>query len=170
MTWRPGKLSRERMEERRREGARLLRGGKLSDAAIARQLGVSRTAVEKWDQALKDGGLRGLRRRKATGRPPKLDRKQQSQLKRLLKRGAFAAGFESNRWTLGRVRQLIKQEFDVAYHRNYLNRLLRKLGLSPQVPLPRAMERDEELVRAWIERDWPRIKKGAAQRLRNSVF
>ena len=170
MAWKPAKLSREQMEERRREGARLIRDGKLSRAAIARQLGVSRRAVENWAEALKAGGLRRLRRRRATGRPSKLDREQQRQLKRLVKRGALAAGFESDRWTLARVRQLIKQEFDVVYHRNYLNRLLRKLELSPQVPLPRAVERDEELIRAWIEHDWPRIKKGAAQRRRNRVF
>lgn len=147
------------MEERRREGARLIRRGKLSRAEIARQLGVSRRAVENWAQTLKAGGLRRLRRRKASGRPPKLSPAQQSQLKRLVRRGALAAGFESDRWTLARIRQLINQEFKIVYHRNYLNRLLRKLGLTPQVPLLRAVERDEELIRAWIEHDWPRIKK-----------
>lgn len=158
------------MEERRREGARLIRAGQLSRAAIARQLGVSRMAVTKWATALETGGLRRLRRHAATGRPAKLDRDQQRQLKRLIKRGALAAGFESDRWTLARVRQLISREFEVGYHRNYLNRLLRKLGLSPQVPLPRAVERDEKLVQAWLEQDWPRIKKGAAQRRGNSIF
>lgn len=158
------------MEERRREGARLIRAGRLSHTVIARQLSVSRQAVENWAEALKAGGVRRLRRRRATGRPSKLNREQQRQLKRLVKRGALAAGFASDRWTLARMRQLIKQEFQVVYHRNYLNRLLRKLGLSPQVPLPRAVERDEVLIRAWLEHDWPRIKKGAAQRRRNRVF
>jgi putative transposase len=170
MIWKPAKLSREQMEERRREGARLIRRGKLSRAEIARQLGVSRRAVENWAQTLKAGGLRRLRRRKASGRPPKLSPAQQGQLKRLIRRGALAAGFESDRWTLARIRQLINQEFKIVYHRNYLNRLLRKLGLTPQVPLPRAVERDEELIRAWIEHDWPRIKKGAAQRREHRVF
>lgn len=127
-------------------------------------------AVTKWAKALEAGGLRRLRRHSATGRPAKLDREQQRQLKRLIKCGALAAGFESDRWTLARVRQLIKREFEVVYHRNYLNRLLRKLGLSPQVPLPRAAERDEKLVRAWLEHDWPRIKKGTASRRGNRVF
>jgi transposase len=170
MIWQPAKLSREQMEERRLEGARLIKRGKWSRAAIARQLGVSRRAVENWAKALKAGGLRRLRRRKASGRPVKLSAEPQRELKRLLKRGALAAGFESDRWTLARVQQLIKREFEIVYHRNYLNRLLRKLDMSPQVPLPRAMERDEELIRAWLEHDWPRIKKGAAQRRKNRVF
>jgi len=158
------------MEERRRAGAQLIRSGKLSHAAIARELGVSRVTVVEWARILEVQGLRGLRRRMASGRPAKLTIEQQRALKRLVKRGALAAGFESDRWTLARVRHLIQQQFEVAYHVNYLNRLLRKLGLTPQVPLPRAMERDEDLIRAWIEHDWPRIKKGAAQRRKDRVF
>lgn len=170
MVWNPAKLSREQMEERRLEGARLIKRGTLSYAAIARQLGVSREAVRSWAKALAAGGRRRLRRHRAPGRPPKLSPDQRRALKRLLKRGALAAGFESDRWTLARVQQLIKREFGIVYHLNYLSRLLRKLGLSPQVPLPRAVERDEELIRAWIEHDWPRIKKGAAQRRKNRVL
>jgi transposase len=170
MTWKPTKLSREQLEERRLAGARLIRRGKVSLAAIARQLGVSREAVRNWAKQLEAGGLRRLRRREPTGRPPKLSPAQRRELKRLLKRGALAAGFASDRWSMRRVRQLIQQEFGIVYHPKYLNRLLRKLGWSPQVPLPRAVERDEALIRAWLKQDWPRIKKGAAQRRNNSVF
>jgi transposase len=170
MTWKPAKLSREQMEERRLEGGRLIKRGEMSHAAIARQLGVSRAAIWNWAKQLEAKGLRGLRRRKPPGRPAKLSPRQRRELKRLLKRGAQAAGFASDRWSLGRVQQLIKQEFGIVYHPKYLNRLLRKLGWSPQVPLPRAVERDEALIQAWLEHDWPRIKKGAAQRRNNRVF
>jgi hypothetical protein len=50
----------------------------------------------------------------------------------------------------------------VRYHWAYLSVKLRELGWSPQVPEVQARERDEELIRAWIERDWPRIKKSSA--------
>src|SRR6202035_1990596 len=36
------------------------------------------------------------------------------------------------------------------------------LGFSPQKPTRRALERDEERIRAWIEQDWPRVKKRRA--------
>jgi transposase len=170
MGWKPTELSREQMEERRRAAAPLIRHSKLSHAAIARELGVSRVTVVHWARTLKTQGLRGLRRRKASGRPAKLTAEQHRELKRLVKHGALAAGFESDRWTLARVRQAIKQKFDVVYHEHYLGRLLRKLGLTPQVPLPRAVERDEALIGAWIAHDWPRIKKGAAQRRKHRVF
>jgi transposase len=65
---------------------------------------------------------------------------------------------------------LIKREFDVTYHPNYLNRLLRKLGFSPQKPMPQAIEQEKELVEAWLLGDWPRIKKVTSSRGKNRVL
>jgi len=170
MAWKPKRLTRTQLEERRRAGARLLRAGKLSHAEISRRLGVSRAAISQWAGYLAAGGLRALRRRKPSGRPARLTRAQKQALRRWLRRGALAAGFATDRWTMGRVRQLIEREFGVRYHRNYINRLLAGLGWSRQQPLPRGRERDEELIRAWLAHDWPRIKKGAAIRRKHRVF
>jgi transposase len=170
MTWQPSSLTRGQMEERRLAGARLLRSQRFSQAEIAEQLGVSRAAVNQWAQQLEAGGLRQLRQHKAPGRPAKLSRKQQKRLLRLLKKGAQKAGFETNRWTLPRIQTLIVREFGVTYHEKYLNRLLRKLDWTPQVPLPRAQERDENLIAAWLQHDWTRIKKSAAARRRNRLL
>jgi len=167
MTWKPSYLTREQMEERRLEGGRLLKEGKLSQAEISRHLGVSRATVSDWAKILKAKGIGGLQSRKAVGSQSKLSKPQKEKLKRMLDRGALACGFPTDRWTLERVRQLIQREFEVSYHRNYLNRLLRQLGFSPQKPLPQAIEQEEELVQAWLQRDWPRIKKVAAARRRN---
>ncbi|MGI0015643.1 MAG: IS630 family transposase [Nitrososphaera sp.] len=170
MTWKPSYLTREQMEERRLEGGRLLQAGKLSQAEIARQLGVSRATVSEWAKTVEANGLQGLRSRKAAGSPSKLSQAQKVKLKRMLDRGALAYGFPTERWSLERVRQLIQEKFGISYHPNYLNRLLRKLGFSPQKPLPQAVEQEEELVQAWLQRDWPRIKKVAAARRRNRVL
>ena len=167
MTWKPKYLSREQMEERRLEGGRLLKEGKMSQAEIARHLGVSRATVSDWAKIVKATGIRGLRKKKAPGSEAKLSNVQKEKLKRKLDRGALACGFTTDRWTLERVRQLIEKEFKVSYHRNDLNRLLRQLGFSPQKPLPQAVEQDKELVEAWLQQDWPRIKKVAAARRRN---
>lgn len=169
MTWKPSYLTREQMEERRLEGGRLLKEGKLSQAEISRQLGVSRATVSEWAKIVKSKGIRGLRKRKAVGQS-KLSKRQKEQLKRMVDRGALASGFPTDRWTLARVRQLIQREFGVSYHPNYLNRLLRQLGFSPQRPLPQAVEQEQELVEAWVQRDWPRIKKVAAARRRHRIL
>jgi len=170
MTWKPSYLTREQMEERRLEGGRLLKAGKIRQAEIARKLGVSRAAVSDWSKTVKTKGIRGLRKKKTNGRQSKLNAQQKQQLKYMLDRGALTNGFVTDRWTLGRVRQLIWQKFEVAYHPNYLNRLLRNLGYSPQKPLPQAIEQKKALVEAWLQRDWPRIKKVAAAGRRNRVL
>ncbi len=158
------------MEERRLEGGRLLKEDKLSQAEIARHLGVSRATVSDWAKVVKAKSIEGLRSRKAPGSQSKLSKPQKEKLKRLLDRGALACGFPTDRWTLERVRQLIQKEFKVSYHPNYLNRLLRQLGFSPPRPLPQAIEQERELVEAWLEQDWSRIKKVAAARRRNRVL
>lgn len=171
MIWQPSHLTRGQMEERRRSAARLLRRRKrLSQAEIARRLGVSRASVSDWAHQLAAGGLRQLRRRQASGRPRKLTHEQEKRLRRLLRRGAKAAGFPTNRWTLKRIQSLIQCEFQVIYHPNAVARVLQRWDWSPQVPLPRAQERDEELIQAWLAHDWPRIKKSAAARRRYRIL
>jgi transposase len=54
---------------------------------------------------------------------------------------------------------VIAGRFGVRYHVDHVPRLMRRLGFSPQRPERRARERDEDAIRAWIERDWRRIKK-----------
>ena len=158
------------MEERRLEGGRLLKAGKLSKAEVSRYLGVSRATVGEWAKSIEVKGIRGLRKRKAVGSASKLSNPQKEKLKKKLDRGALASGFPTDRWTLERVQKLIKKEFGVIYHLNYLNRLLRKLGFSPQKPLPQAVEQEKELVEAWLQGDWPRIKKVTASGRKNRVL
>jgi putative transposase len=168
MTWTPLHLTREQMEERRLKGAQLLKAGKLSQAEIARRLGVSRTAVTHWAHQL--DSAQPLQLRVAPGRPPKLTAAQQRTLKRLLKRGARAAGFPTERWTLRRIQQVIEREFGVAYHEHSLSDVLAGLGWSLQQPLARAQERDKDIIQAWLAQDWSRIKKGATTWRRHRVF
>ncbi len=151
-------------------GGRMLKAGKLSQAEIARQVGVSRATVSDWAEAVEAGGLRALRQRKAKGGLSKLTPEQQQKLKRDLGRGALKCGFPTDRWTLRRVAELIQREFGVHYHPNYLNRLLHRLGYSAQKPLARAAEQERELIQAWLDHDLPRIKKVAAAVRRNRVL
>ncbi len=139
----------------------------MTQVQIARYLGVSEAAVSKWKKKLTEKGPQALEMQTATGRPPKLDQEAQQHLVEKLKQGALAAGFPTEQWTQARVKKVIQQEFGVCYHQNYISRLLKELGWSVQKPDPRALERDEELILAWLQQDWPRIKKGTAARRRD---
>jgi transposase len=164
MPWKPRTLSRQQREERRLYAGKLLKEGKLSQADIAREVGVSRAAVSQWAKLLKRhrNRLPALKAKAVTGRPPRLQHKQWQRLLKLLGKGALACGFDTDRWTLPRIRDLIRRQFGVEYHPRSLGRKLRALGWSQQVPAAQARERDEALVEAWLKRDWPRIKKRLA--------
>lgn len=165
----PEKLTKSQKTERRKEGRRMLKEGVKSQAEIARHLGVTEAAVSKWKKKLEEEGEKGLEAKQATGRPAKLDKEQKTDLVRKLKEGAMANGFATEQWTQARVKELTEKTYGVSYNRNYVERLLHQLGWSVQKPDPRAMERDEDLIAAWLSKDWPRIKKSAAARRRNRV-
>jgi transposase len=170
MRWKPRQLTRSQLEERRLEAGRLLQAGHLSQAAMARQMGVSRTAVSRWAQQLRrhQGNLGSLNKHRVPGRPPRLTPEQWQQLLRVLGRGALQAGFDTDRWTLRRIRAVILVQYGVAYHAHYLSHRLKTLGWSPPHPAVYARERDDTLVQAWLMHDWPRIKKRLAAEARIS--
>jgi transposase len=123
-------------------------------------------AVSQWAKRIRDNpqGFATLRRRSKPGRPPRLTPPQWRQLLKILEQGAMDSGFETERWTLARIRDVIERHFGVIYHARYLSARLKDLGWSAQVPAVRARERDEGLIRAWLDRAWPRIKKKLAAR------
>jgi putative transposase len=147
------------MEERRLVAATLLRQGQLSQADIARHVGVSRASVCRWAATLAHEGPRGLAARPNLGPPARLDEKAWTRLSRLLDRGAIAAGFATERWTLERIAAVIEREFGVHYHPRYLERPLKAHGFSVQRPATRAKERDELVIAVWPKRDWVALKK-----------
>lgn len=131
---------------------------------VAERLGVDRRSVRRWKRAHRQQGRAGLRARPASGRPPKLTDPQRQRLARLVIGGPEKAGYRTGLWTCRRIVALIRHQFNVGYHPDHVGRLLRACGFSPQRPQPRAKERDDQRVRAWIHQDWARVKKTAPPR------
>ena len=146
-----------------REGRRL-RGWELiqkgwKQTEIAEALGVTQGAVSQWVKRAKEGGVQGLRRRKACGGRPRLDLQQKAQIPLLLEQGAESFGFRGDIWTCGRIAELIRGTFGVSYHPSHVGRILRECGLSPQKPVRRATQRDEAAILRWKNERWPQLKK-----------
>lgn len=115
-------------------------------------------------------GIKGLKSKKARGVAAKLSQEQKQGLKKIIEQGALRYGFSTDRWTLEHIRQVIQEKFKTSYHPKYLSRFLRQLGFSPQKPKHQAIEQKKELVQAWLEKDWTRIKKVAAVRRRSRIL
>lgn len=151
----------QELEQRRLRAVRLLGEG-FSPVEVARQIGVDRRSVRRWKAAARKGGTAAVAARPASGRPRRLTHRDLTRLRRMLIQGAQAVGLPTDLWTCPRVAWLIQRRFEVRYHPAHVSRLLHGLGFSPQKPTRRAVERDEERIRAWIEQDWPRVKKRRA--------
>ncbi len=148
----------QELEQRRLRALRLLGEG-FSPVEVARQVGVDRRSVRRWKAAARKGGAKAVVAKPASGRPRRMEARELTRLRRMLMKGAQAAGLATDLWTCPRVGWLIQRQFGVHYHPAHVSRLLHGLGFSPQKPTRRAVERDEERIRAWIEQDWPRVKK-----------
>ncbi len=137
-------LSRSQMAERREEAIRLLQSGEMKQAQIARYLGVTEAAVSKWKKKLEEEGPQSLELRKATGRPPLLDKDAKQRLLDKLESGAAEAGFPVDFWDLEKVNEVIQKEFDVNYNKNYIYGLLHDLKW--RLPRKRKIRFDESLA------------------------
>lgn len=154
------KGSAKELEARRRTAVRLSKQGKsLREVAVA--VGCSPGSVQRWKDAVREGGMKALKAKPHPGAKPKLTERQKQRLVKILLRGARKAGYATELWTCPRVVEVIERKFGVTYHVNYVPQLLRSLGWTPQKPERRARERDEAAIARWRIRDWPRIKKEA---------
>jgi transposase len=146
------------LEARRRRAAELLGQGKGTNE-VARLVGAAPSSVSRWKKTLRRRGPDGLAARPHPGPEPRLGKAQKRRLLALLKKGAAAAGYDSDLWTCRRVRDQIGKTEGVWYDLNHVGRILHSLGLSVQKPEARARERDETAIERWRKKDWPRIKK-----------
>ncbi|MEV6784785.1 winged helix-turn-helix domain-containing protein [Streptomyces sp. NPDC051098] len=154
-------LSRPELAEARRVRAVELFEEDASNTEIARAVGVCAESVRRWRRLWEEGGASALRRRAATGWPPKLDDAQVETVRAALEQGAQAHGFEADLWTLERVGAVVERATGVVLSRASVWRLLTgRLGWSLQRPERRAVERDESEIARWVAHEWPRIKRG----------
>ena len=83
------KRDRVKLEQRRLKAARLLKRG-VSEAEVARGVGVHRQSVNRWARQLEQGGAEALKRTPRAGRRPKLTAADRRRIVQGLKRGAEA--------------------------------------------------------------------------------
>jgi len=137
---------------------------------IAEALDVSEEALSRWLARAREVGPEALRARVAPGRAPRLTPDQRRSIPELLWHGPEAYGFRGQVWTCARVAKVIEEEFGVCYHKDHVGRLLRELRWTPQMPIRRAIQRDERAIRNWRIEVWPELRQQAKRERRVLVF
>ncbi len=165
----PDSLPADALEWRRFRALHLQQQG-WSRHDIAQALGVSPESVSRWFARARAGGPEALRAHPSPGRPPKLSAAQKRLIPEFLWHGAEAYGFRGEVWTCARIAQVIEEEFGVRYHKDHVGRLLQELHWTPQVPIRRAIQRDEEAIRRWRSEVWPDLQRRARRERRLLLF
>jgi transposase len=137
---------------------------------IAEALAVREETVSRWLARARDGGPEALRARPGPGPPPKLSDAQKRVIPDFLWHGPEAYGFRGQLWTRARIAKVIEEEFGVRYHKGHVGRLLQELRWTPQVPIRRAIQRDEDAIRRWRADTWPELLRRAKCERRVLVF
>jgi transposase len=156
-------------EWRRLQAFRLReRGWRRRDVAAA--MDASERSVSHWDAVARVGGPLALLSSPIPGRSPVLSPEQRRMIPEFLWHGAEAYGFRGAVWTCARIAKVIEEEFGVAYDKGHVSRLLKQLRWTPQMPIRRASQRDEEAIECWRAERWPQLLVEAKNERRMLVF
>lgn len=147
----------------RREKVRLQAAGMFATDAdpvqIARSLRVSTKSVYQWRRAWRARGPEALASKGPGGSSCRLGEAQLGQLRAALEAGPAANGWaEDQRWTLARAVALAARLSGTCYTLRGMSFLLHRIGYSPQVPVHRAVERDEAAIAEWRAVTWAKAR------------
>ena len=131
----------------------------IPKSTVARVYGVSRLTIYRWFDRFQEDGAKGLERKPGSGRPRKLAELTEEELRAIVLRSASAFGFETDLWTVGRLRRVIKEEYQIALSNNTVWRRLREAGLTYQKPEREYYEIDEETRKKWLRYEVPKIRR-----------
>ena len=139
-----------------------------TQSEVAALFGVSLKAVNNWWRTYRELGMSGLRmksrRPKSADDGGRLKGWQCSSIVRtIVSKTPDQLQFGFMLWTREAVAELIKDRFNLKLSKWTVGRLLKKWGMSPQKPVKRAYEQQPEVVKRWLEKEYPRIAQKAGR-------
>lgn len=155
------KLKHDVLEAIRIRSVRQVERGESPEVVI-KALGMTRGCIYKWIAKYREGGTEALKAKPLLGRPLKLTGPNLRWIFRTVTtKNPLQLQFPYALWTREMVKELIARKYGIQLNVTSVGRLLKKLGLSCQRPLMRAFQQNPVVVREWMERDYPKIKRSA---------
>ena len=156
-------LSQEAQEEVRRRAIKMLQKGRTQQA-VADELEVNRSRVNRWWKRYQEGGWAALKKRKRgpKGSSRKLTPQQEDEVQQLIaEKTPDQLKLQYALWTREAVGNLIKERYGVVYAMQSLSVVLKRWGFTPQRPLKRAYEQRPAEVQRWMKESYPVIEAKA---------
>lgn len=160
------KINRTALEERRKQAIRLYQSGKFNSyAEIGKVVGAHRNTVSEWIRAWQKGGARALKV-KNSGRPVGFGRRllphEEAQLRKdLIDKCPDQLKLPFALWTRQAVTLHVKMCFGLEVPIRTIGDYLKRWGFTPQKPIKKAYQRNEEHVQRWLQEEFPKIREQA---------
>jgi len=131
-------------------------------SAVTLSYGLGDKTIYKWLRVAREQGLDALAPKPRPGRGRALSDFEAEEVKRWILGGdPRQYGFDFGLWTRQIVSDLINNRFNIRLGLTAVGDLLHRVGLTPQKPMRRAYERDDEEIEKWKAETYPEIKKSA---------
>lgn len=126
-------------------------------------MGFDRRTIYKWLAQFNAGGFPALKAKPLMGRPTILLPKHIQWLFKVVRKDPRQLYFPFALWTREMLREALERKFGIFVSRQTIGRTLKKLGITCQKPLHRAIQQDPVAVKKWLDDEYPAIKEQAAK-------
>lgn len=135
----------------------LARSEEVEISKIAITLDITEETARTYIKKYLISGISSLARKKQSGRPGKLTKKQKEELAEIIEAGPEKAGFPGACWRSPMIQELIIEKYKVSYSVFYIAELLKNMGFSYQKAKFVSDHKDEEKRQEWKQHKWGQI-------------
>ena len=160
-------ISASELYDRRKQAILLYKKGNMTQIEIGEVVGVGRNVICEWIKKWKLGGLKALKpacsgRPVGTGRT--LNASQERELQKcLIEKNPEQYKMDFALWTRSAVQGLIKELYAIDMPIRTVGHYLKQWGFTPQKPVKRAYERNDQKVKEWMDTTYPEISRLAQE-------
>ena len=157
----------EAQDEIRRRAIQALNNG-VTQAEVARVMSLPDRTIRRWVAQMRREGTTTIepkRRGRTAGKAAALNVRQMKRIETMvIGKMPDQLRLPFYLWTREAVGALIEREYGIGLSATSIGNYLERWGMSPQKPVRRAYERNDEKIANWLQTDYPAIAADAKRR------